>query len=119
MNTNRWQLDVQASVFVDWQKVRAQEHANEIPSGCMPRTLEVILRHDAVCYLFSSFKAKLISPQVEKARAGDKCVFTGTLIAVPDVSKLRIGSNTSLVRDNTRGANEGPRRNRELDNVIR
>eukprot|EP00026_Physarum_polycephalum_P000394 Phypoly_transcript_00395.p1 GENE.Phypoly_transcript_00395~~Phypoly_transcript_00395.p1 ORF type:complete len:799 (-),score=101.45 Phypoly_transcript_00395:2164-4560(-) len=98
MNTSRWQLDVQASTFVDWQKVRAQEHANEIPSGCMPRTLEVILRHDAV----------------EKARAGDKCVFTGTLVAVPDVSKLRIGTNTSLVRDNTRSA-EGPRRNKELD----
>ena len=57
---------------------------------------------------------------MEKARAGDKCVFTGTLIAVPDVSKLRIGSNTSLVRDNTRGGggNEGPRRNKELDSGI-
>jgi hypothetical protein len=52
MNTNRWHLDVQASTFMDWQKVRAQEHANEIPSGCMPRTLEIILRHDAVCHLF-------------------------------------------------------------------
>ncbi len=51
MNVNRWQLNVSASSFVDWQKVRVQEHANEIPSGCMPRTLEIILRHDAVCIL--------------------------------------------------------------------
>lgn len=50
MNVSRWQLNVSASTFVDWQKVRVQEHANEIPSGCMPRTLEIILRHDAVRY---------------------------------------------------------------------
>jgi hypothetical protein len=47
-------------------------------------------------------------------------VFTGTLIAVPDVSKLRIGSQTSLVKDNNagRGADEGGRRNKELENGI-
>lgn len=55
---------------------------------------------------------------MEKARAGDKCVFTGTLIAVPDVSKLRVGSNTSLVRDAGANASEGPRRNKELENDI-
>jgi hypothetical protein len=47
-------------------------------------------------------------------------VFTGTLIAVPDVSKLRIGGQTSLVRDNSSGGgnDNGPRRNKELDNDI-
>jgi MCM OB domain len=55
MNINRWQLDVSSSIFVDWQKVRAQEHANEIPSGSMPRTLEIILRHDAVYSPFVAY----------------------------------------------------------------
>jgi DNA replication licensing factor MCM6 len=36
-NRNVWQLDVDNSKFVDWQKVRIQENANEIPTGSMPR----------------------------------------------------------------------------------
>ena len=42
--------------------------------GAMPRTLEIVLRHDAV----------------EKAKAGDRCIFVGTLIVVPDVSALKL-----------------------------
>ena len=42
------------------------------PAGSMPRSVDVVLRHAAV----------------EKAKAGDKCTFTGTLIVVPDVSQL-------------------------------
>jgi DNA replication licensing factor MCM6 len=61
------------SIFVDWQKVRVQENSEEIPSGSMPRTLELILRND----------------EVEKAKAGDKCIFTGTLIVVPELTKGR------------------------------
>lgn len=38
----------------------------------MPRSLDIILRHEAV----------------EQAKAGDKCLFTGTLIVVPDVGKF-------------------------------
>lgn len=41
-----------------------------MPSGCLPRTLDVILRND-MC---------------EKVRPGDKVVFTGDVIVVPDVS---------------------------------
>ena len=36
-NRRAWQLNIQHSRFVDWQKVRIQENANEIPTGSMPR----------------------------------------------------------------------------------
>jgi DNA replication licensing factor MCM6 len=60
-NTSRWQLDVENSHFVDWQKIRVQENSDEIPSGSMPRSMDIILRHE----------------EVEKAKAGDSCLFTG------------------------------------------
>lgn len=71
-NTRRWLLRVERSVFVDWQKVHVQENSWEIPSGSMPRTMDVILRNE----------------DVERAKAGDKVRFTGTLVVVPDVSKF-------------------------------
>jgi DNA replication licensing factor MCM6 len=58
----------------------------------MPRSLDVILR----------------SELVERAKAGDKCVFTGTFIVVPDVSQLGLpgGNNAELQREaNRNGAN--------------
>ena len=36
------------SEFSDWQMVRVQENANEIPAGGMPRVVKVILRHEVV-----------------------------------------------------------------------
>ncbi len=67
-----WTLNVAQSVFVDWQKVRVQESSGEIPTGSMPRTIDVILRGDLV----------------DRAKPGDRCLFTGTEIVVPDVSQL-------------------------------
>ncbi len=58
----------------------------------MPRSLDVILR----------------SELVERAKAGDKCVFTGTFIVVPDVSQLGLpgGNKAQLMREAARsGAN--------------
>lgn len=46
----------QRSVFIDWQRLRVQENADEIPPGSMPRSLDIVLRGEAV----------------EKAKAGDK-----------------------------------------------
>lgn len=71
-NRMRWQLDRQASRFVDWQKLRLQESTDEIPAGSMPRSIDVILRHEIV----------------DQAKPGDKVVFSGCLIVVPDVSQL-------------------------------
>ena len=56
-------------------KTPFQESTSDIPSGSMPRTLDVILRNDVV----------------DKARAGDRCIFTGTLIVVPDISQVPFG----------------------------
>ncbi|KYQ88497.1 MCM family protein [Tieghemostelium lacteum] len=81
-NTRRWRLNMEDSTFTDWQKVRIQENSTEIPSGSMPRSLEIILRGDSV----------------ESARAGDKCLFVGTMNVVPDVSRMNIGNNASVIK---------------------
>ncbi|KAJ4828463.1 MCM DNA helicase complex subunit mcm6 [Turnera subulata] len=71
-NRAKWILLRQESKFADWQRVRMQETSKEIPAGSLPRSLDVILRHDIV----------------EQARAGDTVVFTGTLVVVPDIMAL-------------------------------
>lgn len=96
-NRIKWQLDIARSRFVDWQRVRVQENADEIPAGSMPRSVDVILRHAAV----------------DKARAGDKCTFVGSLVVVPDVGQLyKQGQVSTAVsrpagRGNNAGNNEG------------
>ncbi|CAK9824168.1 DNA replication licensing factor Mcm6 [Anthophora retusa] len=71
-NRRRFMLDVDNSIFVDFQKIRVQETQAELPRGCIPRSLEIILRAEAV----------------ETIQAGDRYDFTGTLIVVPDVGVL-------------------------------
>ena len=66
-NHNKWELLEEESVFSDWQKLKVQENQNDIPTGCLPRTIDVILRNKLV----------------EKAKPGDKCNFIGTLIVFP------------------------------------
>jgi DNA replication licensing factor MCM6 len=90
-NRQGWRLDIRQSTFVDWQKVRIQENSSEIPTGSMPRTMDVILRGEIV----------------DRAKAGEKCVFTGALIVVPDVSQLGLpGVRPEATRD-TRNAPRG------------
>ncbi|XP_017871896.1 PREDICTED: DNA replication licensing factor Mcm6 [Drosophila arizonae] len=71
-NRRRFMLDVEKSLFLDFQKIRIQETQAELPRGCIPRAVEIILR----------------SELVETVQAGDRYDFTGTLIVVPDVSVL-------------------------------
>ncbi|KAL4164057.1 hypothetical protein KRP22_004679 [Phytophthora ramorum] len=95
VNTGTWELNTEKSVFVDWQRVKVQENSDEIPAGSMPRSIDVILRHE----------------NVEQAKAGDRVVFTGTLIVVPDVSKFaRAGGETAVA---TRNNAQRPRRGGE------
>lgn len=68
----KWALLRQESKFADWQRVRMQETSQEIPAGSLPRSLDVILRHDIV----------------EQARAGDTVIFTGTVVVIPDLLAL-------------------------------
>ena len=94
-NTSLWALRTGPgeAKFVDWQRVRVQENASEIPAGSMPRTLDVILRGE----------------QVERAKAGDKCIFTGTLIVIPDVRQISgiPGERLELGRVDARNPTEG------------
>ncbi|KAJ8655484.1 hypothetical protein O0I10_008770 [Lichtheimia ornata] len=91
-NRQHWTLNVEQSRFVDWQKVRIQENASEIPTGSMPRSMDVIVRGE----------------MVERAKAGDKCIFTGTLIVVPDVAAFRTpGTSVESQRDTSTRTREG------------
>lgn len=91
-NRSAWRLNVAQSSFVDWQKVRVQENSSEIPSGSMPRILDVILRGETV----------------DRVKAGDRCTFTGSLIVVPDVAQLGIpGAPPAATRENKSEARSG------------
>ena len=71
-NRTEFVLERRESQFCDWQKLRVQENSHEIPPGSMPRSINVIMRNE----------------MVERAKAGDKCVFTGSLVVIPDGSAL-------------------------------
>ncbi|XP_063369189.1 DNA replication licensing factor Mcm6 [Cydia amplana] len=90
-NRRRFMLDADKSVFVDFQKIRIQETQAELPRGCIPRSLEVILRAEAV----------------ESVQAGDRYDFTGTLIVVPDVGSLSMPGAKAELTTRTRQNNEG------------
>jgi DNA replication licensing factor MCM6 len=89
MNRSSWTLDAMRSKFCDWQKVRVQENSGEVPSGSMPRTIEVILRNETV----------------DRCKPGDKVIFTGVPIAVPDVAQFAIAGQKPLLsrQSNDRG----------------
>jgi DNA replication licensing factor MCM6 len=91
-STSKFELVPEESVFTDWQKVRVQEHSGDIPAGSMPRSIEIILRNEIV----------------DTAKPGDRCIFTGTLIAVPDVVSLikpgEKNTQVSLKSDNIKRA---------------
>lgn len=86
-NQLQFTLNVGKSQFIDWQKVRIQENATEIPTGSMPRSLDVILHGELV----------------DKAKPGDLCRFTGTEIVIPDVAQLGLpGLKAQLIKDTAR-----------------
>ena len=81
-NSSRFELLPQESIFTDWQKLRVQEHSGDIPTGSMPRSIDVILRNEIV----------------DTAKPGDRWIFTGTLIVVPDVvSLVRAGEKNAQI----------------------
>jgi DNA replication licensing factor MCM6 len=80
-NRLKWTLSREGCKFIDWQRVRVQENSDEVPAGSLPRTMEVILRHEAV----------------EQGRAGDKAVFTGSLMVIPEGAPMNMaGDRTEL-----------------------
>ncbi|CAB9507868.1 Maternal DNA replication licensing factor mcm6 [Seminavis robusta] len=92
LSPKEFTLDSQRSEAVDWQKLRVQENSDEIPPGSMPRAVEVIIRNE----------------MVEKCKAGDQCVFTGTLVVIPDGSALaRAGEAPKATRSGPSDAATG------------
>jgi DNA replication licensing factor MCM6 len=89
-NPKQFLLIPEASIFGDWQKLRVQEHSDEIPPGCMPRTMDVIVRGELV----------------ERAKAGDRCSITGCLVVIPDGSALaRAGEAPRALSQRNNGPN--------------
>ena len=71
-NRREFLLDLPSSTFSDWQKLRVQENSSDVPPGCMPRSMDVIVRNE----------------MVERCKAGDSVVFVGSLVVIPDGSAL-------------------------------
>ena len=79
-NRTKFDLDLPHCLFVDWQALKLQENATEIPAGSMPRSMKVVLRNE----------------MVEMVKPGDKVVVTGTLIVVPEVGMMTRGGSDSV-----------------------
>lgn len=91
-NRRRFMLEVDKSLFVDFQKVRIQETQSELPRGAIPRSVEVILRAE----------------NVETVQAGDRYDFTGTLVVVPDVGSIQLpGAKADVRSSHKQGDNAG------------
>jgi len=62
------------------------------------------------CLVYAHHRLDVIlrSEIVERAKAGDKCTFTGTFIVVPDVSQLGVpGVNAEMMRESRGGRGDG------------
>ena len=75
-NRRRFMLDTDASIFVDFQKIRIQETQAELPRGCIPRSMDIVLRAEAV----------------ETVQAGDRYIESNkTNFLVRSVSSIILG----------------------------
>jgi len=90
-NRTKWTLEKEGCKFVDWQRVRVQENADEVPAGSLPRSMDVILRHEIV----------------EEARAGDKAIFTGTLLVVPEIAPKNMAGDRTELASSNKGRSDG------------
>lgn len=90
-STAQFILDPTRSEFTDWQKLRVQENSDEIPPGCMPRTLNVYVRGE----------------MVERCKAGDKCILTGAFVVLPDGSALARAGEATLSHSTSSGDGNG------------
>ena len=90
-NRKKFTLMKDGCTFIDWQRVRVQENADEVPAGSLPRSMDVILRHEAV----------------ETARAGDKAVFTGTLTVVPETAPANMAGDRTELGSSGKGSAAG------------
>ena len=74
----RLKIVKEKSKFLDWQKIVVQEKPEELPSGQLPRPLEVILEDDLVDSVRPGDRIKLVGiveTKVEEAKRGSLAVF--------------------------------------------
>jgi len=69
----RFELVIEKSKFIDWQKIVVQEKPEEIPPGQIPRSVEIVLTSDLV----------------DTARPGDRVTAIGVLRVMPTSSAQR------------------------------
>lgn len=79
-NRRKFDLDLSQSQFCNWQRVHVQESTEEIPNGCLPRAMDVIIRNE-LC---------------EQIKPGSTLTFTGYLVVVPDVLQLKLPNLKSM-----------------------
>lgn len=75
-------LQVEESTFIDWQKIRMQEKPEDLPPGQLPRGIDAIITDDIV----------------DVARPGDRVTLVGILRPVPE---SLVGRRAKLVTFNT------------------
>ncbi|MEZ0394338.1 MAG: minichromosome maintenance protein MCM [Desulfurococcaceae archaeon] len=75
----KFELLIEKSKFVDWQKMVLQERPEEIPPGQIPRSIEVVLTGDLV----------------DTARPGDRALVVGVLKVMPTSASQR-GTGRSI-----------------------
>ncbi len=71
--TGKFQLLMEKSKFIDWQKIVVQEKPEEIPAGQMPRSIEIILTGDLV----------------DSVRPGDRVTVIGILRVLPTAASSK------------------------------
>ncbi len=76
---NTLELEMDQSVFIDWQRFTLQEKPEELPPGQLPRSVEVTVEGDIV----------------DTARPGDRVAVTGILVGRQDFSP-RSGAKLSM-----------------------
>lgn len=79
-NRRNFEVDLNESVFMNWQRVHVQESTEEIPNGCLPRSLDIIIRNE-LC---------------EQVKPGQTLKFTGYLVVVPDTIQLKLPNQKSI-----------------------
>lgn len=79
-NRSKFEVDLNESKFINWQRVHVQESTEEIPNGCLPRSLDVIIRNE-LC---------------EQIKPGQTLKFTGYLVVIPDTIQLKLPNQKSI-----------------------
>lgn len=79
-NRRHFEIDLNECKFMNWQRVHVQESTEEIPNGCLPRSIDIIIRNE-LC---------------EQIKPGQTLKFTGYLVVVPDTVQLKLPNQKSI-----------------------